>query len=366
MSLQYVIRRGDSLWALAGRHLGNPARWPELYSFHNEHVLRMGGDRGSAFRIQNPNAIFVGQILFLPIRGKRIMSAMTTTRSKTTAERAAIPIDLRIEYAFGSAGEPIRYVQESKDKVITAEMSGKISIEMNSADRHRCNLELLMSKDALQCKKNLDEIYSPAISALVSEPNMMFETGRVIIDSPIAAGAGTKPFVVNVSIGSQGRMMGAFEAPPAIGSVEVGKRKFNYRAEIGLKIEVQRNEAKGIAFGNPAQPNFFSSVGHGMTKVGDGLYDTFTNKEVQRGIGSGFVRAGKAAVLVHTAVVAKAVALHTVFTIPQAVLPITINNMSMAVIDGYPPIPPTTAPGVGIAIVSLAVEWALSPPPWKN
>ncbi len=366
MSLQHVIRRGDSLWALAGRHLGNPARWPELYNFHNEHVLRMGGNRGAAFRIQNPNVLFVGQTLFLPIRGKRMVSTMPTAGRKSSAERSATPVDLRIEYAFGSGGKPIIYSQETTDSVITAEMRGRITIEMISTDRHRYNLELLMSKDALQCKKKLDEIYSPAIGALASKPDMIFEADRVVIVSPIATGAGMKPYVVNVGPGPQGHLKGGFEPPPAIGSVAVGGRKFNYRAEIEFRVEVQNNKAIGIKPGFPEQRGFLSSVGHGMAKVGEGLYNTFTNKEVQREVGSGFVRAGKAAVLVHTAVVIKAVALHTVSTTPQAVLPITINNMSMALIDGYPPVPPTTAPGVGVAIVSLAVEWALSQPPWKK
>jgi nucleoid-associated protein YgaU len=62
MPLQHVVNRGDSLWGLAGRHLGNFARWPELLEYHNEEILKSGGNNGRVFSIKDPNVIYVGQI----------------------------------------------------------------------------------------------------------------------------------------------------------------------------------------------------------------------------------------------------------------------------------------------------------------
>jgi nucleoid-associated protein YgaU len=50
-----VVRRGDTLAAIAARTLGSSARWPAIYS----------ANRG---KIRNPGAIYPGQVLVLPRR----------------------------------------------------------------------------------------------------------------------------------------------------------------------------------------------------------------------------------------------------------------------------------------------------------
>jgi hypothetical protein len=85
MPLQHVVKRGDSLWGLAGRHLGNYSRWPELVKHHNDEVRRSGGNRGRVFYIKDDNMIFVGQILFLPIRDKYLMRSAQATGPKAEA-----------------------------------------------------------------------------------------------------------------------------------------------------------------------------------------------------------------------------------------------------------------------------------------
>jgi hypothetical protein len=47
------VQRGDTLWELSGRHLGDPARWPRLHDLNRD-------------RVSNPDLIFPGQELRVP------------------------------------------------------------------------------------------------------------------------------------------------------------------------------------------------------------------------------------------------------------------------------------------------------------
>ncbi len=58
------VKKGDSLYVLAERYLGNGERWPELY-------------RANRQRIQNPRVIQPGQRLYIPKKGRK---ARTTRR----------------------------------------------------------------------------------------------------------------------------------------------------------------------------------------------------------------------------------------------------------------------------------------------
>lgn len=53
----YTVVRGDTLWAIAARFLGNGARWPEIYNL-NRNIIK------------NPNLIYAGQVLKLPTGAK--------------------------------------------------------------------------------------------------------------------------------------------------------------------------------------------------------------------------------------------------------------------------------------------------------
>ncbi|HET6421148.1 MAG TPA: LysM domain-containing protein [Geobacteraceae bacterium] len=60
---RYVVKNGDTLWNLADKFLGAPTEWPRLYAFNNEpEVVRITGRR-----IEDPDLIFAGQTLLLPI-----------------------------------------------------------------------------------------------------------------------------------------------------------------------------------------------------------------------------------------------------------------------------------------------------------
>jgi len=49
----YTVKKGDSLWRIAGRVYGNPFKWPRIYQANKE-------------KIKHPNKIYPGQVLTIP------------------------------------------------------------------------------------------------------------------------------------------------------------------------------------------------------------------------------------------------------------------------------------------------------------
>jgi hypothetical protein len=49
----YTVRKGDSLWRIAGRVYGNPFKWPRIY-------------KANQGKIKNSNKIYAGQVLTIP------------------------------------------------------------------------------------------------------------------------------------------------------------------------------------------------------------------------------------------------------------------------------------------------------------
>ena len=59
---RYLVRSGDTLWDLAGQHLADPRRWPEIYE-HNKDPRIVALTKSS---IADPDLIFVGQQIYIP------------------------------------------------------------------------------------------------------------------------------------------------------------------------------------------------------------------------------------------------------------------------------------------------------------
>ncbi|MFS1513915.1 LysM peptidoglycan-binding domain-containing protein [Chengkuizengella sp. SCS-71B] len=68
----YTIQKGDTLWDLAGKYLGDPMRWPTLYEMNKNLV-------GS-----NPDLIYPGNQLHLPIENKTNLAIKNITPAKST------------------------------------------------------------------------------------------------------------------------------------------------------------------------------------------------------------------------------------------------------------------------------------------
>ena len=84
--IHYTVVPGDTLWAIAGRFLGNPLQWPVIYNM-NRAVI------GS-----NPNLIFAGQVLTIGIPAKGGYAIPYETARWYTLPHAMIGEKLRFTF----------------------------------------------------------------------------------------------------------------------------------------------------------------------------------------------------------------------------------------------------------------------------
>lgn len=62
LGTKYTVQKGDTLWDLSGKHLGDPNKWPLLFSHNNSsQVIKLTGSP-----IPEQDVIHVGQILYIP------------------------------------------------------------------------------------------------------------------------------------------------------------------------------------------------------------------------------------------------------------------------------------------------------------
>jgi hypothetical protein len=143
MGFPHTVRRGDSLWSLAGRYLGNYNRWPAIHDYHNLTVRKNGGGHRKLKAISNPDLIYVGQIVMVPGRGEHVSAGPDPT-CKASPQATAIALDVKVEYMDISM-QYLPYVTPAF--TMTAEISGRIAQQNLSPTRHRDNWELDLSAE---------------------------------------------------------------------------------------------------------------------------------------------------------------------------------------------------------------------------
>lgn len=88
----YVVRRGDTLWGIAGKFLREPWKWPEIWRINKEDI-------------RNPHLIFPGDVVRLDRLGGRLTVERLQPRVRSDAlAREAIPtIPMQVIEPFLSA-----------------------------------------------------------------------------------------------------------------------------------------------------------------------------------------------------------------------------------------------------------------------
>ncbi len=89
----HEVVKGNTLWGLAERYLGNPFRWPLLYEANRD-------------RIRDPHWIYPGQVLVIPPLEGLGPEAVVTGVAVVSPEPAAVPLPRAPEAASGPCPGP--------------------------------------------------------------------------------------------------------------------------------------------------------------------------------------------------------------------------------------------------------------------
>lgn len=128
----YVVRRGDSLWRLAVRNLGDGKRWPEIFKAHNAEAAKPR-HRSKLFPITNENLIYIGQTLWLP---RRQINAPQGDGARNQGDKQSKAISLKVNYTIGRDTPPIEYLWPLVDCTVKTGLSGTIDLEITSDNKH--------------------------------------------------------------------------------------------------------------------------------------------------------------------------------------------------------------------------------------
>ena len=262
MGIRYTVRRGDSLWGLSGRYLGDFTRYRDICDYHNEHAQRniRVADQ-PLIAITDPDRIYVGQVLMIPGRGER-PAGSGPKGTKAEAGGRAKTVDLKAEFVMDPSkaggrqgrfnipldltadqrpGAPIRYGPYiTPDYTMTGELSGRIVLENLSPDRHRGNWELAVCDNENVLSRKLKEQYGQAFLELTSDMGMTFDptSGRATIRPRIAAKAGLGPYEFRVQADSPTHFTSTIDLKPIEGSLDLAGRKFKYRSELSVTVDI--------------------------------------------------------------------------------------------------------------------------------
>jgi hypothetical protein len=258
MGIRHTVRRGDSLWGLAGRYLGDFTRYQAICDYHNEHAQRNTRMAGQPLiAITDPNRIYVGQILMIPGRGERPAGA---TGTKAEAGGRAKTVDLKTEFVMDPSkggqgnfnapldltadqrpGAPIRYGPfVTPDYTMIGELSGRIVLENLSPDRHRGNWELAVCDNENVLSRKIKEQYGQAFLELTSDMSMKFDpaTGIATVRPRIAAKAGLGPYEFRVQADGPNHFSYVADLKPIEGSFELSGRKFKYASKLSIMVDI--------------------------------------------------------------------------------------------------------------------------------
>lgn len=162
----YIIKQGDTLWDIAGKHLGNPFRWPELY----EHNNRTTVINNTGIKITNPDLIFVGQKLYIP--GK----SSTATKPKIPSAKPR-PNKGKIKARKKVRSIPFKYdldklpsiIAVSPTYIATITLKGSVTLQAKKS----IDFATLTKKGfEIKAKRNADH----ALGKLVTETKVGFNS----------------------------------------------------------------------------------------------------------------------------------------------------------------------------------------------
>lgn len=130
---RYVVQTGDSLWSIAGANLGDPLRWPEIFEHNNRPNVAVSTGK----KIANPNLIFIGQTLYIPLALPKPGTRTAPQRPVPPTARPAPAQDARQPARRSIRSAPLQYRLDdlptitiaSPTHIATVKLSGLITLQ---------------------------------------------------------------------------------------------------------------------------------------------------------------------------------------------------------------------------------------------
>lgn len=245
----YVVKDGDTLSGIAAAHLGNPARWPEIYEHNNSAAVT----NRTGMKITDPDLIFINQNIYIP-GGQNPRGSSVGTRPKFTPE-PAIPSAMGAMSPSQKSGTgktkaaskvrsiPFKYDLNKLPPITVASPTYVATIVLNGSitlqDRNSIDVAAITrSGFQIAAKRSADY----ALGKLVAESQIGLdaETGRVTYECGITFHSDhpraltTKVAAGTSSITGLPVLKGSIGTPPIKGKVD----RFIYLTN-GLSIDIE-------------------------------------------------------------------------------------------------------------------------------
>lgn len=185
---RYIVRKGDCLWDLAERYLGSPWEWPRIYTYNNrESIIKLTG-RG----IKDPDLIYVGQVLYLPVAKIPIQRKKPnkTTRPKSLKDQLNTTM-MPFTMAYKLDELPLMFYEDALVKA-TIRLSGKVAIRL--ADKVpviETTNRGVETRLAMQAENALKELFYETKVGFDKNTNKISYQSLIVMHSGISKGPST-------------------------------------------------------------------------------------------------------------------------------------------------------------------------------
>ena len=252
----YVVKGGDTLSGIAATHLGNAARWPEIYEHNNSTAVT----NRTGIKITDPDLIFINQNIYIPGNSSSRGSSVGTKPQFTPKPTAQLEPGAGKTKAISRVRSiPFKYDLNKLPPITVASPTYVATIVLNGSitlqDRNSIDIAAI-TRSGFQVAAKRSADY--ALGKLVAESQIGFdvETGRVTYECGITFQSDhpraltTKVAAGTSSITGLPVLKGSIGSPPIKGKVD----RFIYLSS-GLNIDIEitprRNTANINAIGDP-------------------------------------------------------------------------------------------------------------------
>ncbi len=217
-------------------YLGSGTRYPDIVDHHNKQAA-IFGRQGRLLPINDPNLIYVGQTIMIPLRSK---DPSPGPGKKLEASTIATELSFKVDYNFEDGTNPIKYKPYvTRDYTILTEMTGKITIENLTVGSGRQSFEISTALDKNEMTSKI-QFNDRALTQLTEsvEPQFDMATRQLKLKASIAAHANIGPYEFNVEFDAPNHLTATYKPKPISAVVQNGKQRYKFSAEIAFKVDV--------------------------------------------------------------------------------------------------------------------------------